>query len=71
MRVEGAFGSLAAQRETLIHAETMLLVDDHQPQFAKRDVCLKQRMGADNQLSFTAPRGFERLTLRFSLEAAG
>ena len=38
------------ERQPLVHAEAVLLVDDRQSQIAERDIFLKQRMGADDEV---------------------
>ena len=48
--------ALAGEREALVHAEAMLLVDDREREIAERDLVLEQRMGADQQIEFA---GFE------------
>ena len=52
MRLGGSVRSLAffAQGESLADPEAVLLVDDRQTQFGKRDALLKQRVGADGEL---------------------
>ena len=42
--------ALARQREPLMHAEAMLLVDDGEREIAKRHLVLEQRVGADQQI---------------------
>ncbi len=42
--------ALARQREPLMHAEAVLLVDDGERQIAERDIVLEQRMGADDEI---------------------
>jgi hypothetical protein len=41
--------ALLAQRQALVHAEAVLLVDDHQPQPRETDLLLEQRVRADGQ----------------------
>ena len=38
------------QRQPLMHAESVLLVDDHQPKILEADVLLEQRMRADEDI---------------------
>ena len=52
--------ALAREREPLMHAETVLLVDDRQREVAKRDVLLEQRMGADDQVECAVRQARER-----------
>ncbi len=42
--------TFAGERQPLMHAEAVLLVDDGQRQIAEHDVILKQRMGADDEI---------------------
>ncbi len=42
--------ALARQRQPLMHAEAMLLVDDGQGEIAERHLVLEQRMGADDEI---------------------
>ena len=39
--------ALFQKRLALLHAETVLLVNDHEPEFMKRDTVLEQRVRAD------------------------
>jgi hypothetical protein len=48
--------ALAREREALVHAEAMLLVDDGEREIAERDFLLEQRVGADQQVELS---GFE------------
>ena len=41
---------LRGEREALVHAEAVLLVDDGEREIAERDLVLEQRMGADQQI---------------------
>ncbi len=43
-------GPLGLQRQPLMHAEAVLLVDDHEGQIAELDRLLEQRMGADEDV---------------------
>ena len=38
------------QRQALVHAEAVLLVDDGEREIAERDVLLEQRMRADQEV---------------------
>ena len=63
-----AFG---LQREALMHAEAMLLVDDRKREIAERDVVLEQRMRADDDVDLArGERGQDRVA-RAALLAAG
>ena len=42
--------ALARERQPLVHAEAVLLVDDGQREIVERHVFLKQRMGADDEI---------------------
>ena len=42
--------ALAGEREALVHAEAMLLVDDREREIAERHLVLEQRVGADQQI---------------------
>ena len=42
--------AFARQRQPLMHAETVLLVDDGERQIGKGHVVLKERVGADDQI---------------------
>ena len=42
--------AFAGEREPLMHAEAMLLVDDGERQIAKRDFVLEQRVGPDDDV---------------------
>ena len=42
--------ALARERQPLMHAEAMLLVDDRQRQIVERDLVLEQRVGADQKI---------------------
>ena len=53
--------ALPGQRQPLVHAEAMLLVDDREPEVAKLHVLLEQRMGADQDMDAAEPKPFEDL----------
>jgi hypothetical protein len=55
---------LVAQRQALVHAEAVLLVNDDQRQLGEFHICLKQRVGADCQWHTPAA---DRLQSRFAL----
>ena len=42
--------ALAGEREALVHAEAVLLVDDGEREIAERDLVLEQRVGADEEI---------------------
>ena len=42
--------ALARQRQPLVHAEAVLLVDDGKREVAERNLVLEQRMGADQEI---------------------
>ena len=48
-----------AQAQALMHAEAMLLIDDHQGQRGERDALLKQRMSADDDGGVPRADAFE------------
>ena len=45
-----AVGALVAQRQPLVHAEAVLLVDDDQAELRERDALLHQRVRADDDV---------------------
>ena len=55
---------LLRQREPLMHAEAVLLVDDREREIVERDVLLEQRVGADQQVDLAAREPFEQSSLR-------
>ena len=55
------------QRQPLMHAEAVLLVDDGERQIVERDVFLKERMGADQQVDVAQRETIENA---FALAAA-
>ena len=63
--------ALVAQREPLRDAETMLLVDDREPQPRQRDAFLEQRMGADRNGSRAAFQRFQGLAARLGRQRTG
>ncbi len=62
--------TLIAQRQALMHAEAVLFVDDHQPQFAERHLILHQRVRADTQRR-TLDHRRQRLAPGLALDLAG
>ena len=68
----GAPCALARQREALVHAEAMLLVDDGKAEILERDVLLEQRVRADQRCRSRRPPGrSSSLGARAALLAAG
>ena len=53
---------LLLQRQPLMHAETMLFINDHQAQLMKGDRFLKQGMGADDHLRLSGSDPFQLFT---------
>ena len=47
------------ERGTLLHAEAMLLVDDHEPEVVEVDGVLQERMGADDDAGLARGDGSE------------
>jgi len=48
------------QTQSLLHAEAMLLVDDHEREVGKIDAFLKERMRAHDEPHFSCGNGCER-----------
>ena len=71
MRTAIAAAPLLAQRQALMHAEAVLLIDDDESQIGKFDVCLKQRLGADGDGGLPRSDFFERVLARAAVELAG
>ena len=64
----GASGALGLEREALMHAEAVLLVDHHEGKVTKRDSLLEQGMGADENIDLAFfQRGKDRLPLAAAL----
>ena len=59
-----------AKSETLVHAETMLLVDDDETESVEIDALLKERMRSDNQPCRSVRDLLETLCTRLALVAA-
>ena len=57
MRIATGGQALLAQQQALVHAEAMLLVDDHQAEPLELDAFLKQRVRADRDLRLRPTRG--------------
>jgi hypothetical protein len=68
-KVRGAPG-LRLKRQALVHAETVLLVDDDEAQIPERHIVLEQRMGAGHDLSLARCDARQDLFPRLSLLAA-
>jgi hypothetical protein len=49
MRLAAVLRALFAQAQALMHAEAMLLIDDHQGERGELDAFLEQRVGADHE----------------------
>ena len=62
---------LRAEREPLVHAEAVLLVDDRQREIAERDVVLEQRMGADDEIDIAGGKPGENVVALAAALAAG
>ncbi len=63
--------ALARQREALVHAEAMLLVDHGEREVAERDLVLKQRMGADHEIDLAVRKPLQRRGALLRPVAAG
>ena len=63
--------ALAGQRQPLMHAEAVLLVDDRKCQIAKGDVVLEQRVGADHQIDIAGGERRQHLGAFAAALAAG
>ncbi len=70
MRAEPAVDALLAQGQALLHAEAVLLVDDHQGQALEDHFVLEQRMGADHHRA-AAGDLLQRRGAGLALELAG
>ena len=62
---------LSRKRKALVHAEAMLLVDDHQAQLCELHRFLEQRVRAHHELDVAARDGFERAAPRARRQRAG
>ncbi len=67
--VDGA--ALARQRQPLVHAEAVLLVDHREREIAKLDAFLEQRMGAHEQIDSSGVKRIEQLVALGAAFAAG
>ena len=65
--VEGAF---FGKREPLVHAETVLLIHDYQPETGKAHIRLKECVGTDNQMRFTGGQPRQRRAALCTLQPA-
>ena len=63
--------AFVAQRETLLHTEFVLLVDNRQTEFVKADLLLEQRVRADGEQRFAGGDMFGGELLVFFFQAAG
>ncbi len=63
-------GALAGEGEPLRHAETVLLVDDGEPQAVEGDLVLEERVRADRELRLALRDRLQGGLLRARLEAA-
>ena len=63
--------ALARQRQPLVHAEAVLLVDDGEREIAERDLLLEQRVGADQEIDLAEREPVERLAALAAALAAG
>src|SRR4029450_4221882 len=61
---------LGLQREPLMHAEAMLLIDDDQAEVLERDLLLEQRVRADENIVVACLERIEDLGARASALAA-
>ena len=60
-----------AEQQALMHAETVLLVDDGQSEVMEGDALLEQRMGADDDVDLAIGQAFQHLPAAGALLAAG
>ena len=63
--------ALAGEREALMHAEAVLLVDDGEREVAERHLVLEQRMGADQKIDLAERQAVERFGALLAALAAG
>ncbi len=63
--------ALRAKRQTLLHAETMLFVDDGEAKIMERQIALHQRMRADDDVDFAGADGCVQRRAFARLGAAG
>ena len=59
------------QRQALMHAEAMLLVDDGEREIVECDVVLKQRVGADQEIDLAVREPRENVVALLAALAAG
>ena len=69
MRLVTALRALFAQRQALMHAEAMLLIDDHQDERGECDALLEQRVSADDDRRRALAELFERGAARLAASA--
>ena len=67
MRVEALLQSLFPQRQTLMHAEAVLFIDNHQRKAVELHLLLEDSVRADNHLHLPAGDGFLLRKARFAL----
>ncbi len=63
--------ALACQRQPLVHAEAMLLVDDSKREIVEGDLLLKQSMGADHKIDVAGGERSEHVGAVTATLAAG
>jgi len=63
LRAVSRIGTFEPQGKPLMHAETMLLIDDGKPELMKCNFVLKQRVGAHDHVRLTRRNSRSRLTL--------
>ena len=63
--------ALLRQRQPLMHAEAVLLVDDGEREIVERDVFLEQRVGADQEIDVAERQAVEDLGARAAALAPG
>ena len=66
MRLVAVLRAFFAQRQALMHAESMLFIDDHQCELRECDAFLKQRVCADDQRGETLANPFEHGAARLA-----
>ena len=71
MRSACAGRALFHQAQTLVHTETVLFIDNDQPQFLVLQSFLKQRVSADYNLRFTGRNRLIGAVTLFALERSG
>ncbi|MNY29045.1 hypothetical protein D3C86_1630640 [compost metagenome] len=71
MRVKTLLKSFLPQCQALMHAKTVLLIDDHQCKAVKLYLLLENGVSADNHLYLTAGDGFLLCHTRFAFLLPG